>query len=152
MEKWKSDLAGLFQEAAQEQKTTDAKLSVTKSEVSVFYSTVVRPALEEVRDELLLYSRQATVTVSSGMASFVVIHKGVQELDYSVMVRTTPGNAYPYPSKQFTNPSDGKTYRSEGVFRSGSQDYTVKDITKEDIIRNILLEYGRSLRDRVRRR
>lgn len=152
MEQWKADLANLFQDVAQEQKKTEEQLSLTKAEASDFYATVVGPAFEELRAELEKHGRKVDVTVNSRRASIVVTHDGIQEMDYSVMVRTHPGRVFPYPETRFTSTSDGRNYRSEGYFRSGLQDYTIKDITKEEIIKHFLGDYRASIKDRARRR
>ncbi len=152
MSQWKTDLANIFQNAEKEQKTTEEKQSVTNSEVAEFYSTVVKPAFEELQTELQTHGRQVTVSVSKGHASIVVNHEGDKECDYSIKVRTSPGHAFPYPETRFTDPSDGKSYRSEGHFRSGSQDYTTKDITKEEVIKHFLADYREGVRARARRR
>jgi len=141
MSDWKSDLESFFQDKQKETQVREEKLTHTKSEVATFFSTVVVPAFEEIKTELEKYQREVRVSSGTDFASIVVSYKGEAELGYSIKVRMRAGSAFPYPETRFRDPTDGKMYRGEGFLRSGAQDYTVAQITKEEIIKHCLSDY-----------
>lgn len=144
MSDWKSDLESFFQDKQKETQVSEKKLTERKSEVATFFSTVVVPAFEEIKTELEKYQREVRVSSGTDFTSIVISYKGETELDYSIKVRIRPGSAFPYPEARFRDPTDGKMYKAEGFLRSGTQDYTVAQITKEEIIKDCLSGYKKA--------
>jgi len=143
MSDWKSDLEGFFHQKQKKAQVDEDKLKGTKSEVATFFSAVVIPAFEEIKTELEKYQREGTVLGGIDSASIVISHKGYTEFTYSIKVH--PGTSFPYSEIHFRNPSEAKTYRAEGILRTGSQDYTIAHITKEEIIKHFLSDYKRHI-------
>jgi hypothetical protein len=141
MSDWKSELERFFQEKSQHEVTNAVQLVETTAEVLAFYSNVVIPAFEELKTELEKHQRKVLVTRGDMAASIEVEHNGQFELKYSVRVRIGPRQAFPYPATQFRDKSDGKIYRAEGELRSGLQDYSIAEITKDEIIKHFLTNY-----------
>ena len=139
MSDWKSDMKGFFQEKQKKAQVDEDKLKETKSEVATFFSEVVIPAFEEIKTELEKYQRESNVFGGIDSASIVISCKGYTEFTYSIKVY--PATLFPYSEIHFRNPSEAKTYRAEGILRTGSQDYTIAQITKEEIIKHFLSDY-----------
>ena len=139
MSDWKSDLEGFFHQKQKKAQVDEDKLKEAKSEVTTFFSAVVIPAFEEIKIELEKYQREGNVLGGIDSASIVISHKGYTEFTYSVKVY--PGTLFPCCEIHFRKGSEVKTYRAEGILRAGSQDYTVAQITKEEIIEQFLSDY-----------
>jgi hypothetical protein len=141
MEDWKKDLSDFFNATKEKKHQNELKLKQKTAEVASFYSSKAVPALEELKAELEKHGRQVTIHTSKEYPSITVKFEGAEEYSYAIKVRVSPDRAVPYPETRFTDKKDGRTYTSEGVMRSGLQDYDVSDICKDDIIRNFLVEY-----------
>ena len=140
---WKSDLEGFFHQKQKKAQVDEDKLKEAKSEVTTFFSAVVIPAFEEIKIELEKYQREGNVLGGIDSASIVISHKGYTEFTYSIRVHL--GTSFPYSEIHFRNPSEAKTYRAEGILRTGSQDYTIAHITKEEIIKHFLSDYKKHI-------
>ncbi len=139
MSDWKSDMEGFFHEKQKKSQVDEDKLKETKSEVAKFFSVVVIPAFEEIKTEMEKYQREGNVFGGIDSASIVISYKGYTEFTYSIKVY--PGTVVPYSEIHFRKPSEVKTYRAEGILRTGLQDYTIAQITKEEIIKQFLSDY-----------
>ena len=139
MSDWKSDLEGFFHQKQKKAQVVEDKLKDTKSEVGTFFSAVVIPAFEEIKTELKKYQRESNVFGGIDSASIVISYKGYTEFTYSIKVY--PGTVFPCSEIHFRKPSEVKTYRAEGILRTGLQDYTIAQITKEEIIKQFLSDY-----------
>ena len=139
MSDWKADMEGFFHEKQKKAQVNEDKLKDTKSEVGTFFSAVVIPAFEEIKTELKKYQRESNVFGGIDSASIVISYKGYTEFTYSIKVY--PGTPFPCSEIHFRKRSEVKTYRAEGILRAGSQDYTVAQITKEEIIEQFLSDY-----------
>ena len=143
MSDWKSDMEGFFHEKQKKAQVGEDKLKGTKSEVGAFFSAVVIPAFEEIKTELKKYQRESNVFGGIDSASIVISYKGYTEFTYSIKVY--PGTVFPCSEIHFRKRSEVKTYRAEGILRAGSKDYTVAQITKEEIIKQFLSDYKNHL-------
>ncbi len=139
MTNWKSDMESFFHKKQKNAQVDEAKLKETKSGVATFFSAVVIPAFEEIKTELEKYQRKSNVFGEIDSASIVISYKGYTEFTYSIKVY--PGTLFPYSEIHFRKPSEVKTYRAEGILMTGSQDYTIAQITKEEIIKQFLSDY-----------
>jgi len=145
MSDWKSDLANSFKKKGENKKSDEEKLKITKEEVVKFFLQIVIPAFRELKTELEKYGRDVRITNSSESSMIEVHYEGQMEIDYSIKVRIFPGRAIPYPETRFNEKSDMKTYRAEGTLRSGSQDYDISQITKDEIIQKFLTDYKQEI-------
>jgi hypothetical protein len=146
MSDWKSDLACLFSEKEENNKSNEEKLKITRAGVAKFYSEVVIPAFEELKNELEKYHRDVKIYTGEVYASIIVGHKDETEANYSIRVRIIPGKAFPFPETIFIELSGGKSYRVECFLRTGSQDYDITQINKDEIIQDFLSNYKMHLR------
>lgn len=139
---WKKILAKFFEKQKEEKKNKEEKHSHEKLRVQKFYSTIVKPAFEELKSELKKHGREVEVyTERRDFASIIVQFKGEEELDYSIEVMLYPGLAFPRPVIHYTEWASSRRLRVEGLLRTGIQDYDIFDITKDEIIEHFLNEY-----------
>jgi hypothetical protein len=138
MSDWKSDLDDFIRNKERQEKVDEDKLKEMNSKVKEFYSTIVTPAFEELKKELEKHQREVQMSAEHNLASIIVKYEGELELDYSIKVSTK--GTHPSQQTHFRDKS-GRTHRAEGYLRSGNQDYTIYDITKDDIIKNFISEY-----------
>jgi hypothetical protein len=132
---WKSELGNFVQ--AQNRSEQDAKTQADHdvAQAKNFIKSVVVPAFEAVRDELTKYGKQVEVHAGSDFASIQISQGDVEEMTYFIKVR----GIFPFMEK--THRSHGRRYISEGYIRSGSHDYTVEEIDKDEIINHLIWEY-----------
>ena len=140
MSDWKSDLDDFIRNKERQEKVDEDKLKEINSKVKEFYSTIVTPTFEELKKELEKHQREVQISAGHNLASIIVKYEGELELDYSIKVTVSPKGAYVSQQTHFRDKS-GRTHRAEGYPRSGNQDYTIYDITKDDIIKNFISEY-----------
>jgi hypothetical protein len=142
MKNWEKILATIFKKQKEEKGEKEEKRSHEKLRVEKFYSTIVNPALEELKSELKKYGREVEVyTERRDYASIIVNFEGEEELDYSIEVMISPGRIFPRPVIHYTEWASSRRLRAEGLLRKGIQDYDISDITKEEIIEHFLDEY-----------
>lgn len=96
-------------------------------------------------EALRAHGRDVEINVGPRTASFVARHEGKEELNYRVEHQRGTKVA---PVVTFTDRSDGKRYSGLGYFRSGSQDYGVADLTKDEIVQHMTNEYRMTMSPR----
>ena len=142
MKDWKIILAGFFEKQKEKEGAQEEKRSLEKLRVEKFYSTIVKPAFEELKSELKKHGRAVEVyTERRDFASIIVQFKGDEELDYSIEVMLYPNLAFPRPVIHYTEWASSRRLRAEGFLRKGIQDYDISAFTKEEIIEHFLNEY-----------
>ncbi|MEO8393846.1 MAG: hypothetical protein ABI700_12715 [Chloroflexota bacterium] len=135
---WQSDLDNFF--AKLEDTETKTQLQQDKEQAGeniIFFKSVVMQAFNEVRAALELHGRQVMVHLGRDSASIVVRFNDVEELNYSI---TTSGLRV-FPEIRSIDISSGKRILREGVFRDGTQDYSIADISKDELITHCLDAY-----------
>jgi hypothetical protein len=142
MADWKSDLDSFFSKKEKRAEITKENVSKADAEIESFFSSTVIPAFEEMKLELEKHQRVVNISSGGGSASIEVSFEGNSELRYSIKTRIhSDGSIFLYPETRFRDKSDGKKYVAEGYLRSGSQNYVMKQITKDEIINHFLSEY-----------
>jgi len=92
----------------------------------------------ELKEKLEEHGRTAEIYGDLGdCPSLSITYKDNEEFQYAIRV----SGLRPTPESQFTDMRNGKRYNSKGYLRSGLQDYTIADISKEEIIKHFLYEY-----------
>lgn len=136
----------MFTDKKKEEGVKQQKISEIKDQFAEFIKTTARLALEEVSEELKKYERVAEVFDNGfDYVSITVKKKDKQgfmeeEFQYAIKLPRDAQRAHPIPEIHFRD-KDRQFYRTEGFIRSGGQDYTVKDITKEEIVNHFVNEY-----------
>ena len=140
MTDWENKLDKFFANKEVKEKETATKLSVTETEVPIFIEQVVMPAFRELRPALERHGRE--VAVFGGQEPRIVIkYNGQEEFEYAIHIRVSPGHAVPVPKTRRRDKKDGKLFGAEGYLRSGTQDYSISEITKDEIIEHFLSDY-----------
>ena len=147
MDDWKRELSDLFEKRETDERETARKIEEKQPDVPAFYLTKVIPAFNEIKAELEKYGREVQVHGYEHGASITVSHQGQEQMRYSIEVRVGPGRAFPYPKLRLKDRNTGATFGSEGSLRSGGQDYDVTDISKGEIVRNVLDTYKPYIED-----
>jgi hypothetical protein len=143
MANWQKDVDELFESEAQKSKLREEEEKKTKAEVERFYSTVVKPAFEEVKAKLEEHGKQVDVSVGQDYASIVVDRNDYNKYEYRIKVI----GAFPQTEQVYN--SEGQRHRGVGRLRDSSSGYSVTDITKEEIINDLLKEYRRHVQRRA---
>lgn len=144
MSNWKQNLDAFFRTRGEALRPNNTDLLVIRNEEArVFIDLTVIPAFEELHGALGQYGREALLSTDHkgrAAASIRVRNEGRDEFAYLIGVRVTPERAYPYVE---LTPYPGLPGRvSEEVIRDGAQDYSVADITNEEVIRHFLSSYA----------
>jgi hypothetical protein len=132
---WKSELGKFVNDQARTQQDAKTQADHDVAQAKNFIKSVVVPAFEAVKAELTKYGKQIEIHAGSDFASIQISEGDVDEMTYFIKVR----GIFPYMEK--THRSRGRRYISEGFIRSGSHDYTVEEIDKDEIIEHLIWEY-----------
>lgn len=143
MADWKGQLAGFFEESKK------SRVEAEQSEMAGFLSRVVIPALNDLRAELMKHGRSVVVRESRNSAVIVVSHNGEEEISYRIQSRTFPNTVLPFAEIRFRERRGRRLISVESMFRSGSHDYSLNDVTKGEIIENFLENYTTRVRPEV---
>lgn len=135
MADWQKDVDDLFEAETQKSKLREEEEKKTKAEVERFYSTVVKPAFEEVKAKLEEHGKKVDVSVGHDYASIVVDRNDYKKYEYRIRVR----GSSPYTEQVYN--LEGQRHRAVGWLRDSSGGYSVVDITKEEIINDFLKDY-----------
>ena len=137
MTDWRKELNGFFQ------KTEETKEQEERSELAGFIADTALPAFGQLSEELEKHGRDVTIRNSVTSATIIVSLHGDEELTYRIQGRTFPNNVLPYAEIRFRERKGLKLIKAESMFRSGPPDYTLSDITIDEIITNFLDHYTR---------
>jgi len=140
MNDWKQNLNEFFQE------TDKSRQKEKEPELSRFITRVVGPAFQEIAAAMELHDREVTVRNTSNSAAIVVSHNGNEEIRYRVQGRTFPHTVLPYAEIRYRERKGLKLITVESMLRSGPPNYTLKDVSREEVIRNFLEHYMRRVK------
>jgi hypothetical protein len=147
MSDWKQDLDDFFRARGEAPRPSTNELLVRRNEeAGAFIQGTVLPAFEEVQAALARYGREALVNAAHKgqvAASIRVRNAGRDEFEYFIGTRVTSERAAPYVEVAIQTGWPRRTI--EGALREGAQDYSVVDITKEEVIRHFLTAYKAQL-------
>ncbi len=141
MSDWKADLEDIFKKKETKKEEDNQRLKKVNSEISRFISQIVIPAFVEIKEEIeSKYQRMVKISDATKSATIKIEHYGQIEFDYSIKFEINRNGAFPYPEEQIPD-TQGKNFQTKGFLRSGGQDYTTADITKDEIINHVILVY-----------
>ncbi len=140
MADWQNDLGAFFKQKEQ----THAEME--RSEVEHFLTDVAMPAYEQLKAELEKYGREVVIRETASAATLVVQNDGADEFRYSLQGRTFPEGILPFAELLSRERKGIRMIRTESMVRSGS-DYSILDITSEEVIAHFLAHYKRSVRE-----
>ena len=135
MADWRDNLGGAFEGGVRRTKEQEA------AGITSFIRNVAIPAFEELRSELEQYGRDVTLRRADTSATLIVYNGGVEEITYRIQSRTFPKGVVPFADMRFKERGGLKLVRRESMFRSGDADYTIQDVSKQEVIENFLSHY-----------
>lgn len=127
-------MANFFGESTDKKIEKEREDKENQIKTEAFYSNVVAPAFEALKNELENYGRKVSTHVS-GTMSIISMKHGEEEYDYEIRVR----GDRPYCVYSFT--SGSKRHKGESAIKDGGKDSKIPDISKEEIINNFLEIY-----------
>lgn len=110
-----------------------------EKEASAFFSSTVIPAFGVVKAELEQYGKQVRVYTMRTRAGIEVSGEGGEEVTYELVVMGEPGRLF--PSSHFSFFAKGERVDLRHGFRNGEQNYTVRDISRDEIVRQVVAFY-----------
>jgi len=120
---------------------TGRKSGKETSETKALLASKVIPAFEEVKAQLEKHGRTVRVRSGENYANITVEYSGVEELNYSIDVSVTARGAFPWTIEELTDKKTDKRFNMKGSIRSGSQDYDLNDLSKDEIIQAVVNKY-----------
>ena len=135
MEEWKKELDGFFK------KTERASASDQTSDFAVFITNIVVPAFEEFAKEMEAHGRNSLIRSTEVYASITITCAGEDELSYRIQGRRFPNRVVPYAEVRARERKGLRLMSTESALRTGP--YQVSDVTKEDIVQNMVTNYTR---------
>jgi hypothetical protein len=139
MTDWRDKLDGFFKQ------TQEVKETTKEAEFSRFIHAVANPAFEELRDQLTKHGRQVTIRETESSAAVVVHYQTREELSYRLHGRRFPHGVLPYAEIRFRERKGLKMISVESMLRSGTSEYSIEDLTKEEVIKHFLDHYMRAI-------
>jgi hypothetical protein len=116
---------------------SEGKKSEVEKEIDTCFSMVVRPAFEELKRELEKGQKVACISITAELASLQIEYHGETEFIYSLKPSIKPnGRAFLDVEEYFKDPTDGQFHRLKDFLRSGSQDYFLDQLEKDEIIKH----------------
>jgi len=141
MTDWRKNLGSFFESSE------EAEQEEEKPEFDQFIADIVIPAFEEILPELELHGRSVTIRSAASSAVLIVHNAGEEELMYRIQGRTFPNGVLPFAEIRFRERKGLRRITVESMFRSGSPDYVLSDITKQEIIENFVENYTKRVQN-----
>lgn len=137
MESWKQELEDIFLSDSQASRAERENARFAK-----FLREVVTPALSEVAGEMRRLGRTASVREAPASTILTVYRNNgsVEEICYSVTRRFVNDGILPLAHVRVVR-TNARTTTHEEPFRPEGTQYTIDDVTVEDIIRSFLTFY-----------
>mgnify|MGYP006295870863 CR=1 FL=1 len=135
MADWKNSLRSALDETRQTQHEKES------TQMTRFLDDVVMPAFAELRDELEEHGREVVLRRADTTATLIVHYGGEEEITYRIQSRTFPNSIVPFADIRYRERKGLKFVRAESMFRSGKPDYSIEDVTRDEVIQNFLKQY-----------
>jgi len=114
-----------------------------QSEVSKFLKDLAGPALEDVAEELRKRSLEAELIKEDNRLKLTVTPGGEEEFVYGIRMRSYDMPSYSFIESQMNRQRSDRYYRAEVFLSDGGQDYDVMDLTRDELIQDVLGQYDR---------
>jgi len=137
MGEWELELDAFFDELALREETLKKLIAEAQVKAKAFFESVVIPAFDELKPSLERHDRTVLIVEREESATLRIDHQANLEFEYTLVVQKN----YARPIIRTYDPADGKIKRSDKYLRSGIQDYTVGEISKEELARHFLDSY-----------
>lgn len=131
---WRAELGGILGGRSRMSRAEqEAKL------FSGFLGRVVKPAMNQLAEELRRHGREASVRENPASIGLVVSNGGTEEIYFRVISRAIPSGVLPYAEIRMNK--SARLLKTEASFRDVGTHYTIDDITQEDVIHCFLKHY-----------
>jgi hypothetical protein len=148
MGEWELELDAFFDELAQREETLKKLIAEGQMRAAAFFESVVLPAYSELKPSLERHGRTVLIVEREESASIRIEVQERLEFEYTLVVQKT----YARPIIRAYDPTEKKIKRSDKYLRTGIQDYTIAEISKEELMRHFLDAYMKYLKDAQRAR
>ena len=139
---WKKKLNEVFEEAEEKGREKEKEEEKAYDEAENFLSKVIIPAFKELKLELERHGKNVEIgpekVIRGYPLAYIKVRSGDQEeITFKIEVKIPRA----YPEIKYEHITDKGLYETLSTIRSGVQDYTVSDISKEEIIEAFLRVY-----------
>ncbi len=139
MKDWKNDLDDFFRLQREKGEKEEKNRGQNESKAIEFCKSRVIPAFTELKEELEKQGRKVDIYEGiGGDASISITYKGNEDFHYEIRISK---GLRPIPETRYLDMRSGKTLKSEGYFNPGTQDYSIANISRDEIIKHFLREY-----------
>jgi hypothetical protein len=132
---WLSGLNDYFAQTENDPSQGQAAAAQENARDEQFFASVAAPAFQEIKAELEKRGREVSVDSDAHHASIKITYQDHIEFDYALYGRTMRI----YPVKTFAD--RGSSFNAEGSLRSDAKDFTVREMTKNELIQHCLKAY-----------
>ena len=141
MSDWRQELGSSLERQARA-----ARAEQENAQFEEFLDKVALPALQDVAMELNGHGGcEVRVRRAPGAAALTVITGGSEDIAFRVLKHYGPNGILPSAEAR-VNRGAGFYAKYEGMMRDGRQDYTIEQVTKEDVI-GAFIRYFRLVRE-----
>lgn len=140
MSDWRDNLQSFFSSSEEKRKAAEMP------DMERFISGIVVPAFQELLPELQKHGRDVTIRAAETSAALIVQNQGEEEMTFRVQGRTFPTGVLPYAEIRYRQRRGLRLITTEQMFRSAAPRYTIRDLTRDDVIRCFLDNYTRRVR------
>ncbi|MFT5241128.1 MAG: hypothetical protein ACI9OU_001753 [Candidatus Promineifilaceae bacterium] len=137
MSDWKNELGDLLSNTGVGRVEGDA------GDLHRFFNETALPAFEALSAELEKHGRRTQVRSTTSSATLTVTNNGEEEMNYRLQPRRFPNGVRPYAEVRFRERKGLKLITVESMVRSGSSEYNISDISKDEVIKSFLEQYKR---------
>jgi len=138
MEDIKGYLGNYYKGKEKKKKEKGERREKKIKEIKQFFLEVVEPAFKEIEAAFKKYDKTVTIIIGEIDASITIDD---EEFTYSLLTKDTQYGIQPVPEIGYQT-KEGKWLRQVGYMKSGTQDYTIKDFLKEDIIQHFIEKHS----------
>ncbi len=142
MSDWRSQLDDFFVKA------DDADKKKEVGPFTQFLRDVAVPAFEELKLEFERHGRTVVIRDSESSASISVSFEGAEEMTYRIHERLFVDRALPYAEIRVRERKGLRLITVESMVRSGGQDYELRDITRDEVLKSVLQQYIQRVKPR----
>ncbi len=114
-------------------------------EMDAFLEDTVKPALEQVAEEIRKNGGDARVRVVEGRVRLNVDHDVAEDFLYAVRAKSYAEPHFAFPHMEEAKDRGDRFMRAEVHLVEGGQHYSVYGYTKEQLIQDVLRQYNRHL-------
>jgi len=139
MSDWKSDLNDAIKGKDARAPQEALERAKAEADAELFAFEVVKPAFDELQAEFERRGRIVAVNHGYRGSNIIISHNGKIELDYTLLGE--PHSKTATPRVEVRSVENGRASTALPQMRYGAQDYTVKEITKDEIINHVINQY-----------